>query len=204
LEDEMLIPDNAELRNKMKAPIEGSCFCCATVFDPEDVTRLLVIDYLPDWKKNPDWVQIKFAGGTNDTDGGRNDETPAHTLFAEIKEEVLGEDGVIVEWVPFWDKYMPPRSSDDGDSHTKYASVIEISGDLRKDDFIEGKEEEGSLHEEKLKPPRFESVTVLAGRSPGDGMFKGHKPILKELCRLMQGEHRDYVYAFEELCKQGF
>jgi len=192
LEDVVMKVDSSKLIEEMERPIsEGeNVFCAGTEVSGETV---LVVDYEPDYKKNPGYVQIKFPGGKNKDNGVRNDVTPYDTLCAEMDEELFSGNGKIISYEPF---YMSRHTT-----HTKYFSLMDTSGVYRQRPLIEEEEidEEGRKSNERIGKPRWEKVSVLVNT-----MFDGHKPALKALCEYMADKKEEFAWAIVDLERKGF
>lgn len=167
-----------QLREKMerRQDPKDCWFCCGLV--PIE-TRILAVEYWPDYVNRPDYVQIKFPGGTGDV--GAGDNTPAKTLITEMLAEVLGPSGHVVSWKPFHEIVIPCREHPGG-NHIKFGSIVELSGELRDIDYYEGRDttEDGCETNERLGPPEFWEAEDLV-----EQLFPGHRPFLLALARIM-------------------
>jgi len=188
--------NNIALREEMESEVSGNWFCAGTIIKS---SSLLVVDYYPNYKNRPDEVQIKFPGGKKKQNTTRFDRNPKDTLFAEIKEEVLLESGKIVSFNPFYKRFESGKIV--REDHTKYFSVMQVNGDFRKDPLFEEIEidETGRSFKEKISPPRFEKVEILAKT-----IFNGHKPALKVLSEIMAVNNEHFMWALVFLDDQGF
>jgi len=116
-----------------------------------------------------------------------------------MNEEVLSQGGLIKSFTPFYKRFS--YGGEHGKSHTKYFSILQIAGRLRKKTLFEECEidEHGRKSKEKLLPPRFEKVEVLAKK-----MFAGHKPALKALLDILAIERESFMWSLVDLEEQGF
>jgi len=184
--------DSGELIEEMERPIsEGeNVFCAGTEISGETV---LVVDYEPDYKNRPGYVQIKFPGGKNKSNGIRKDITPYDTLCSEMDEELFSGNGKIISYEPFYvSRHL---------MHTKYFSLLDTSGVYRQRSLIEDEEvdEKGRISCERIGRPRWEKVSVLVNT-----MFDGHKPALKALCERYASVSEEFIWAAMTLDRNGF
>jgi len=183
-----------ELAEEMERPIPKgeTVFCAGTMVRGEMV---LVVDYEPNYENRPGYVQIKFPGGKNKDNGIRKDTTPYDTLCFEMNEELFGGWGKVMSYKPFH------VSRTEGPAHTKFFSLLEVSGGFRQSSLIEEKEidEKGRISYERIGRPRWEKVGVLVST-----MFDGNKSALKALCERYASMSEEFMWAALKLDRNGF
>lgn len=148
--------------------------------------QLLVIDYVRDSVSRPDLVDVKFPGGSEKTDNGRQDENPVDTLSAEMSEEIFNGNGGRIIGAEEAHKIR----GDDG--FTKHFFLMSIEGALRTEHLFEPPNEIGRI--ERLGPPRYEDVSVLMS-----ALFRTHQPALAAIARVMAARDPDWAWEVNRL-----
>ena len=176
-------------------------FVAIMAIHPEDSTKILVVDYKPNWQGQPLVVQIKFPGGTGDVD----DDTPFHTLIREGKDELLkGTTGALIEEVfPVHKETIPSRDVGEID-HRKYGVVVQTNTVILSYLIREGRHEYNDRHgrrrvtDEEISNHRYLDVGELARV-----IFPTHRGFLRALCKILAPHIPEYGWALQDLDRVG-
>jgi len=183
------------LETEMSTYYSARWFSAALILNPRNPDEILMMKYWRDRVTYPDQRDIKFPGGKEKRENGRQDDSPLITLLAEVKEEVLTpsaddlhhlvQNGTVrVVEIEGAQVHLP--------GHTKhFYLVIGLKADLREQELVE-MEDDG--REEVLSPPFWMGVEDIAQK-----IFRGHGVALMHLCRACQDKSPAYERALRIL-----
>jgi hypothetical protein len=173
----------------------GSWFCAGLCFNGDEVlvVEVEVTTTIIPGDELPPAQQLKFPGGSMKINESRRDTNPEDTLRAEFNEEVFSpEGGEITSWEPVC-KYS-------SGNHSKYFSLVEITGELRQVPLREpdDTDEKGRSQKEVIGVPQFMRVDRVAR-----AIFHSHGKALAVLCEQRRHQSANFYYALEILKERG-
>ena len=185
------------LKQEFSVPYRN-VFVAIMALHPEDPTRILVVDYKPNWQDKPlAAVHIKFPGGTGSVD----DDTPFHTLTREGREELTGgTPGALIEGIsPVCKEVKSTRSASETD-HVRYGVVVQTTAIILPYTVREGRhvDERGRVTDEEISNHRYLDVGELARV-----IFPTHRGFLRALCKILAPHIPGYGWALQDLDRVG-